>query len=960
MVDQFPRGAEWRKWDLHFHTPSSYDYENKSMTDEEIVNLLISNNISVVAITDHHFMDVRRIEKLKELSQDQGITIFPGVEFLADTRGSEPIHFIGIFPEDCDIGNIWGQIENRTNIRRIKLEGKKEFEVYCPIKETTEIIHELGGLVTIHAGRKHASIENITNSLPHSMAQKEDIAIAVDFFELGKAEDREGYLSIVFPAIGKRLPLIICSDNHDGKKYTVKGTCWIKADPTFDGLRQIVNEPKDRVHIGKTPPLFDRVKNNRTKFIQRLNINQKSDYNERCGIWFKNQSIELNYELVAVIGNKGSGKSAIADILALCGNYRSDENCFSFLTPSKFNKNRLSENFSANLVWEGKEGPEINLGQTKTQDLLKDVKYIPQGEFERLTNEIQTAEEFQREIESVVFSHIPESERLGKTSFNEFILEMTHTVSKDEETLKEDIRGINKKIIALEEKTTQSYTAEINNRIKRKEEELEALIEPPIVSNPNEDPIKRVENEYVNKKIEDLKAIQSVINADIALAEEVKKDTLEVLQKLKRIKAEVLRKKDELDRFIGDIKTDLKEFDLNFDSLFAFKINLTDLERFISEKEKVLIINKKLLGEDASDDETSLLEKLEENQKLLDIEKSKLDMEQQRYQAYLSEKEIWEKLKAEIKGSDEKFDTLEYYKKEKVYITDKLHTDLNTQYSHRLNVTKEIFLNKKKIINIYKDVRNRLEEVISTNQETLKDYHITVDASLVRRTDLLQTFLNFVNQKRSGSFYSKDGGESQFNELVSGVNFDSFESVSEFLCNIIEALHSDLRSPEKREQRVISDQVKNIEGLYEYLFTLGFLENNYKLKQGDKELYELSPGERGALLLVFYLLLDKNDCPLIIDQPEDNLDNNSIAKILVPFIKEAKKKRQIIMVTHNPNLAVVADAEQVIYVQLDKAENYTFSTISGSIENPLVNRKIVDVLEGEMPAFNNRKMKYYN
>lgn len=113
------------------------------------------------------------------------------------------------------------------------------------------------------------------------------------------------------------------------------------------------------------------------------------------------------------------------------------------------------------------------------------------------------------------------------------------------------------------------------------------------------------------------------------------------------------------------------------------------------------------------------------------------------------------------------------------------------------------------------------------------------------------------------------------------------------------------------------------------------------------------------MLLIFYLLLDNNDIPLIIDQPEDNLDNHSVANILVPFIKKAKSKRQIILVTHNPNLAVVADAEQIIFTELDKENNYKFSFKAGAIENPEINKCIVQVLEGAMPAFNKRKMKYY-
>ena len=73
---------------------------------------------------------------------------------------------------------------------------------------------------------------------------------------------------------------------------------------------------------------------------------------------------------------------------------------------------------------------------------------------------------------------------------------------------------------------------------------------------------------------------------------------------------------------------------------------------------------------------------------------------------------------------------------------------------------------------------------------------------------------------------------------------------------------------------------------------------------------ELSPGERGMVLLVFYLALSKDNIPLITDQPEDNLDNQSVYKKLVPCINEAKNNRQVIIVTHNPNIAVACDAEQ--------------------------------------------------
>src|SRR5882762_8436504 len=109
---------------------------------------------------------------------------------------------------------------------------------------------------------------------------------------------------------------------------------------------------------------------------------------------------------------------------------------------------------------------------------------------------------------------------------------------------------------------------------------------------------------------------------------------------------------------------------------------------------------------------------------------------------------------------------------------------------------------------------------------------------------------------------------------------------------------------------------------------------------GDKELHQLSPGERGTILLVFYLLIDKGEIPLVIDQPEENLDNQTVYELLVPCVNEAKERRQIFIVTHNPNLAVVCDAEQVICAVLDKKDNYRMHYVSGAIENPKINRAI--------------------
>ena len=142
------------------------------------------------------------------------------------------------------------------------------------------------------------------------------------------------------------------------------------------------------------------------------------------------------------------------------------------------------------------------------------------------------------------------------------------------------------------------------------------------------------------------------------------------------------------------------------------------------------------------------------------------------------------------------------------------------------------------------------------------------------------------------------------------------------------------------------------------MFSLNYLSPTYNLQWDGKGLEQLSPGERGNLLLIFYLMVDKDDVPLVIDQPEENLDNQTVFHTLVPCIRDAKNRRQIVMVTHNPNLAVVCDAEQVIYAEIHKDRGNEVIYVSGALESPGINKHVLDVLEGTRPAFDRRDVAY--
>ncbi|NLG46397.1 MAG: hypothetical protein GX543_07990 [Gordonia sp.] len=138
-------------------------------------------------------------------------------------------------------------------------------------------------------------------------------------------------------------------------------------------------------------------------------------------------------------------------------------------------------------------------------------------------------------------------------------------------------------------------------------------------------------------------------------------------------------------------------------------------------------------------------------------------------------------------------------------------------------------------------------------------------------------------------------------------------------------------------------------------FDLSWLEVRFGLTGDGLPLSQLSPGQRGLVLALFYLVVDRRTTPLLLDQPEENLDNETITSKLVPAIHEAAGRRQTIVVTHNANLAVVGDADQIVHCQMNDRR---FTVNSGSIAELDVAKFALNVLEGTKPAFDNRRHKY--
>jgi hypothetical protein len=147
-----------------------------------------------------------------------------------------------------------------------------------------------------------------------------------------------------------------------------------------------------------------------------------------------------------------------------------------------------------------------------------------------------------------------------------------------------------------------------------------------------------------------------------------------------------------------------------------------------------------------------------------------------------------------------------------------------------------------------------------------------------------------------------------------------------------------------------------------WLYSSEHISIQYALEYDKVEIERLSPGTRSIVLLLLYLAIDKSDRrPLFIDQPEENLDPKSVFDDLVPHFREARKRRQIIIVTHNANLVVNTDADQVIVASCEPGEQGQLPFIdyaTGSIENPSIRAAVCDILEGGERAFLERERRY--
>lgn len=801
---------------------------------------------------------------------------------------------------------------------------------------------------------------------------------------LGLSNDNE---EVVKKKCGSLKPCIHGCDAHTESKLFEPDEdrlCWIKSDATFEGLKQILYEPADRVYIGLEPPVIERVRSNKTKYINSLNIGQVSGYLGTQGVWFKDVHIDLNKELVAIIGNKGSGKSALSDIIGVLGNTHNagikHEN-LSFLNAKKlkFRKKGFADNFEAEMVWEDEtgKGVKIPLDHDVDPDQAEKVKYLPQNYFENLTNDLE-GEGFDKTLKSVIFLHIPEEQRLSSHSFKDLEEIKVKSIEADLVTLRDEVHDISEEIIKLEAKKHPSRSNQLKSLIEEKKKELgeHDKIKPEEILDPAK-PGDESANQEKSKKyeqLEKLNAQRAELVTKITTQRALLVNLAQEQEELGQLKKSLSRLTTQVDVFTNENAATFEKYGLNINELIKLKIEDASLVTKIEEQNRQASQLRASLRTKASIDadpdfagksdqlKVAYNASLQAQEEIISVQISDITKDlskpEKDFQEYKEKLASWENKRRIIEGNKDQLNSLKFYENELEFIKNKLLSILTKKREDRLNKTLEIFDKKKEVVALYETFKESIDKEISKDKEFAKKFKMVIDANFKLNPSFTRTFLQYINKSKKGTFYGSS--ENDVDELFVEKDLLDSKDVSQILNTIIEWLETNQKeSATKEKPREISDQVEKLQEFYDFLFSLEFLNPIYELKLDGKILDELSPGEKGTLLLVFYLMIDKEDTPLIIDQPEDNLDNKSVFQVLTHFIKTAKKRRQIIIVTHNPNLAVGADAEQIIHVELDKKSGKnTFSFEVGAIENPTINKQLVEILEGTMPAFNRRRLRY--
>lgn len=273
----------------------------------------------------------------------------------------------------------------------------------------------------------------------------------------------------------------------------------------------------------------------------------------------------------------------------------------------------------------------------------------------------------------------------------------------------------------------------------------------------------------------------------------------------------------------------------------------------------------------------------------------------------------------------------------------KIITNIQTSFSKQFDeMTKQHNNNRENIISIVDNIM----EYINTN-EKIKSSIATIRTYEEKEDEIENEVGNY-------RFVVKCSSHINEKVILDFLNANRIESYRAE--DIITFINSYVKEGKKWSRNRTSEHVKS--KIYEEIGSK--IKKEYLIYEGEELINEMSEGRKAGVFIDILLNKEQNQYPIIIDQPEDNMDNEDIYKRLVKSLRRTKNNRQIIVVTHNPNVLVNGDAENVIVANKnDSGEiSYMNSAMEYSSDGFDMIKKICTIVEGGTSAFIKREKKY--
>lgn len=923
----YERGSEWRRWDLHMHTPGTQkndQYKGNNIEEKwgnfyQSIEDYIGNgsdplkNIAVVGITDYLSID-NYMKVIKDGRFPKSIKmILPNVEMrMAPLAKQTPVNIHCLF--DPAIAN---QLESRffsklyfsyggakysashADLQRLGREFRQseltDDEAYSIGVEqfiiTPDIIEavfkgdqELRDKTIIAVSNNSSDgVSGITqhqgyttengsqmDATRRSMYYMADLIFSsnssdINYF-LGESSD--GPEDIV-RKYGSLKGCIHGSDAHSNEKIfepDQKRYCWIKSDPTFNGFKQIIYEPKARIRISAIKP------------------EEKPAYQVIDSVTFSNldfapEAIPFNDKLTCIIGGKSTGKSLLLHNIALA------------IDATQVKKKVEISQSGSRIV------PEIQvnwadgtISSPGNIDEKHKIVYVPQTYLNRLTDKNEEKTEIDDIIHEIVMINTDAAEAYEnmKSSLGAYKLE----VDKKIYDCIQRYDGFLTKKKALADIGTKEG---IKNELKRLKEKKDEITKETSITSEEilayDDAVAAVT--CISAKIAEVDREISIIN-----------DMSDVFQKI-------------------DIPSEFSPETMKIILGVISQIQIQANETWKKDKKSILD----------------------------NLEKKKADFENEKNR----NQQIVDKIAPKITGNEaiRKLSEQIAIEEKKQIKFDEMEKQLNLQKQLYTQVINEIVI----AFDGFRKIHEEYAKLINENKELSNDDLVFSVNTPFR----MEAFCNVLNET-----YDKRSLKAQ----QEWINLDTCDSKTfcekKILQKLIEkTLDGDLRITKGKSTEIA---LRNI-------FSDWF-NSTYQVVMDGDAIGNMSPGKKALVLLKLLINLAENKCPILIDQPEDDLDNRSIFDELIPFIRRKKIDRQIIIVTHNANVVLGGDAEEVIVANQngDNAKNkkYKFEYRTGSIEDdtPVVfqatdilskqgiQQHICDILEGGERAFDLRRNKY--